>query len=84
MPLQPPSHCWNELNFDVAIFNQSSKVLILVGCKSSVSDAEKEVGEVAQAVKTANAHKPQQGNCGRQNRRYGMCDLCECGIFSEN
>jgi hypothetical protein len=43
-------------NFDVAIFNQSSKVMLLVECKSSVSDAEKEVDDVLRARETADAH----------------------------
>lgn len=44
-------------NFDSAIFNQSQKVLMLVECKSSVSDADGEVESVNQAILEASSHK---------------------------
>jgi len=42
-------------NFDVLIFNQSSKVMLLVECKSSVSDAEREVRELVQCSEAADS-----------------------------
>jgi hypothetical protein len=44
-------------NFDCAIFNQSQKVLMLVECKSSVSDPDGEVESVNQAILEAGSHK---------------------------
>lgn len=44
-------------NFDATIFNQSGKAAILVECKSSISDADKEVSEVARALGAASTHK---------------------------
>jgi len=44
-------------NFDCAIFNPSQKVLILVECKSSVSDPDGEVESVNQAILEVGSHK---------------------------
>jgi hypothetical protein len=44
-------------SFDCAIFNQSQRVLMLVECKSSVSDADGEVESVNQAILEAGTHK---------------------------
>ncbi len=44
-------------NFDVAIYNRESKVIVLVECKSSITKASEEVDHTILAAKEATAHK---------------------------
>lgn len=41
-------------DFDIAIYNATSKVLVLVECKSSVYDGEKEVDDLIKTIDIAN------------------------------
>ncbi len=48
-----PLYSISVKNFDLAIFNQKSKVIILVECKSSISDVGKEINDLVLASSTA-------------------------------
>lgn len=78
-----PLYGMSVKNFDIGIFNPSTKVMILVECKSSVSDAGKEVHELLQAAEAAEANRKELDTLVGDTVKIKETVLCTNAAYSQ-
>ena len=71
-----PLYSLNVKNFDIAIYNRRSKVMILVECKSGLYDANREIAEIGEKTRVANTNLGILSTMIGDSIRSLECALC--------